>query len=84
MAGPQSTLTVVPTQDQVQLEASESSDPGDSSGHMILNATITAPQVPARMISGELFGKGRPAFTPGDGTSAERPQAQPEESERVC
>ena len=50
--GPQGTLTVRPSQNQVQLEASESSDPGDSAGHVTLNATVTAPHVPVRTVSG--------------------------------
>src|SRR5260370_522906 len=36
---PQGTLTVSPSQGQVQLEASESSDPGDSSGRDTLSVT---------------------------------------------
>jgi hypothetical protein len=49
---PQGTLTVQPSQKQVQLEASESSDPGDSSGHVTLAVTVTAPQVPTQTVSG--------------------------------
>lgn len=55
--GPGGTLTVSPTQGQVQLEASESSDPGDSSGHDTLSVTVTAPNTPARTVSGAGVGK---------------------------
>jgi hypothetical protein len=54
---PQGTLTVSPSQGQVQLEASESSDPGDSSGHDTLSVTVAAPNVPDRTVSGAGVGK---------------------------
>jgi PASTA domain-containing protein len=40
------------TQDPVKVEASESADPGDSSGHVTLNVTVTAPGNAPRMVSG--------------------------------
>ena len=49
---PQGTLTVRPSNNTVQLEASESSDPGDSAGQVTVTATVTAPRVPARTVSG--------------------------------
>jgi hypothetical protein len=55
--GPEGTLTVPRSQTHVQLEASESSDPGDSLGHVTLNATVTAPHVPTRTVSGAETGK---------------------------
>jgi hypothetical protein len=48
----QGKLSVTPTQNQVTLKASESSDPGDSSGHDTFTATVSAPDVPARTLSG--------------------------------
>ena len=54
---PQGSLTVSPSQNQVQLEASESSDPGDNLGHVTLNATVTAPKIPAQTVSGAGIGK---------------------------
>jgi hypothetical protein len=56
-AGPQGNLSVPRGQRQVQLEASESSDPGDSLGHVTLNATVTTPHVPTQMVSGAATGK---------------------------
>jgi hypothetical protein len=55
--GPAGALTVSPSQNSVQLEASESSDPGDSAGHVTLNATVTAPKRPAETVSGMGTGK---------------------------
>jgi hypothetical protein len=55
-AGPQGTLTAK-SQQKVKLKASESSDPGDSSGHVTLTAKITAPGVDARTVSGKGTGK---------------------------
>ena len=49
---PNGGLSVSPGQNQVQLEASESSDPGDSAGHVTLAVTVTAPGVPSRSVSG--------------------------------
>lgn len=48
----QGKLSVTPTQNQVTLKASESSDPGDSSGHDTFTVTVSAPNVPARRLSG--------------------------------
>jgi hypothetical protein len=45
-------LSVSPSQNHVQLKASESSDPGDSLGHVTLAVTVTAPSVPPRTVSG--------------------------------
>jgi len=50
--GPHGNLSVPRGQTQVQLEASESSDPGDNLGHVTLNATVTTPHVPTQTISG--------------------------------
>ena len=50
--GPNGNLSVSPSQNHVQLEASESSDPGDSAGHVTLAATVTAPGATARSVSG--------------------------------
>jgi PASTA domain len=55
-AGPQGHLTAK-SQQKVKLEASESSDPGDSSGHVTLTAKVTAPGVAARTVSGHATGK---------------------------
>ena len=49
---PQGKLTVTPTQNQVTLKASESADPGDSMGHDTFTVTVSAPNVPARRLSG--------------------------------
>jgi hypothetical protein len=49
---PQGTLVVPRGQNQVQLESSESSDPGDSSNNVTLNATVTSPGVPSQSVSG--------------------------------
>jgi hypothetical protein len=49
---PQDTLVVPPSAKSVQVEASESSDPGDSSGHVTLNSTVTSPGVPTRSAAG--------------------------------
>jgi opacity protein-like surface antigen len=57
--GTQGQLTVPRSQHQVQLEASESSDPGDSSGHVTLTAKISTPDAPTRTISGAAIGKVR-------------------------
>src|SRR5207248_7092224 len=55
--GPDGSLTVSPSQNQVQLIASESSDPGDSAGHVTLSATVAAAGVPAQEVSGAGTGK---------------------------
>jgi hypothetical protein len=54
---PQGALTVSPSQRQLQLEGSESSDPGDSAGHVTLKASISAPQVATKSVSGTGTGK---------------------------
>lgn len=45
-------LTVSPSQNSVELTASESFDPGDNAGHVTLIATITAPGIPAETVQG--------------------------------
>ena len=45
-------LTVRPSQNSVELTASESFDPGDSSGHVTLSATITSPGIASQTVSG--------------------------------
>src|SRR4051794_29900723 len=40
---PQGTLTARPSQNQVQVEASESSDPADDLGQVTLTVTVTGP-----------------------------------------
>ena len=55
MLSPQDTLTVSPSQRQLQLEASESSDPGDSAGHVTLKASVSAPHITTQTI----WGRGR-------------------------
>jgi hypothetical protein len=45
-------LTVLPSQNSLDLTASESVDQGDQAGHVTLTATIAAPGVPARTFSG--------------------------------
>jgi hypothetical protein len=54
---PEGTLSVRQTQKQVPIEASESSDPGDSMGHVTLAVTVTAPHVPTQSLSGAATGK---------------------------
>jgi hypothetical protein len=54
---PQGTLKVPPSQKQLQVEASESSDPGDGAGHVTVKATVSAPRVPTRTVSGAGIGK---------------------------
>jgi hypothetical protein len=53
----QGKLSVTPTQNQVTLTASESSDPGDSMGHDTFTVTVSAPDVPARRLSGAGTGR---------------------------
>ena len=55
--GPQGSLSVPRGRDQVQLEASESSDPLDNLGHVTLTATVTTPHVPKQAVSGAGTGK---------------------------
>jgi len=51
-------LAVLPSQNQVQLLASESSDPGDSAGHVTLTATVIAPPgIPTQTVSGAGTGR---------------------------
>jgi hypothetical protein len=54
---PQGTLTVSPSTKRLQLEGSESSDPGDSAGHDQLRATVTASHVPTQTVTGAGTGK---------------------------
>jgi len=54
---PQNTLTVGPSQNHVQLEASESSDPGDSAGHVTLTATVSSAHSAAQTVSGAATGR---------------------------
>lgn len=54
---PQGGLTVSPSQAKVQLEGSESSDPGDASNHVTLKAIVTAPHVETQTVSGAGTGK---------------------------
>lgn len=53
----QGKLSVTPTQNQVTLTASESSDPGDGMGHDTFTVTVSAPNVPARRFSGAGTGR---------------------------
>jgi hypothetical protein len=55
---PQGTLTVLPSQRLVQLEGSESSDPGDSAAHATLTATVSSRQG-TQTVSGAGTGKVR-------------------------
>ena len=57
MVSPEGTLTVPRSQKQVPIEASESSDPGDSLGHVTLTVSVTALHVPTQSVSGEATGK---------------------------
>jgi hypothetical protein len=50
-------LTVPRTQGHVKLLASESSDPGDSANHVTFKATVKAPGVQKRKLSGNGTGK---------------------------
>jgi hypothetical protein len=54
---PEGTLTVPRSQKEVPIEASESSDPGDSLGHVTLTVSVTALHVPTQSVSGEATGK---------------------------
>ena len=55
--GPGGSLGVVRGQTQVQLEASESSDPGDNLEHVTLSATVVSSHVPTQTVSGAGTGK---------------------------
>jgi hypothetical protein len=57
MLSPQGTLTVSPSQKKLQLEGSESSDPGDSAGHVTLKAAVTASHVAMQSVSAASAGK---------------------------
>jgi len=46
-------LTVLPSQDSLDLTASESTDQGDQAGHVTLTATITSPGIPSQTVSGK-------------------------------
>jgi hypothetical protein len=54
---PEGTLTVPRSQKHVLIEASESSDPGDSEGHVTLAVSVTARRVPTQTLSGAGTGK---------------------------
>src|SRR5437868_15461614 len=45
-------LAVPPSQNSLGLKASESSDPGDSAGHVTLTSTITSPGIASQTVSG--------------------------------
>jgi len=54
--GADGSLSVIPSQNSVQMVASESSDPGDSAGHDTLNVTVSAADVPTQSVSGAAVG----------------------------
>ncbi len=56
-ASPQGSLTVSPSQAQIELLASESADPGDSNGADTATATVSAPNVAPKTVSGSGVGK---------------------------
>jgi hypothetical protein len=56
--GPEGALAVLPSQRSVQLEGSESSDPGDSAGQVTVTATVSSRQG-AQTVSGGGTGKAR-------------------------
>ena len=56
-ADSQGNLIVSPAQSHVTIKASESADPGDSSGHVTLAVTVSAPSVAPKMLSGAGTGK---------------------------
>ena len=49
---PDGSLTVAPSQDSLELTASESFDPFDNAGHVTLTATISSPGIPDQTVSG--------------------------------
>jgi hypothetical protein len=55
--GPEGMLTVPRGQKSVDIEASESADPGDSEGHDTLKVTVTAAHMHSQKISGAEKGK---------------------------
>jgi len=55
--GPEGALTVPRGQEQVSIEASESSDPGDNLAHVTFKVTVTSPGVSTQSVSGEATGK---------------------------
>jgi hypothetical protein len=50
--GPNGTVSVPASQTSIQVKASESSDPGDSSGHDTFKVTVSTPGQAARTLSG--------------------------------
>jgi len=56
-AGPEGAVTVPRGQEQVGIEASESSDPGDNLGHVTLAVTVSSPGVSMAKASGAGTGK---------------------------
>jgi hypothetical protein len=56
MVDSQGKLTVTQTQNRVTMKASESADPGDSSGHDTFTVTVRAPNVPDKTLSGSGIG----------------------------
>ena len=54
---PQGTLTVSPSQKSVNVEASESSDPGDNLGQVTLNVTVSRGQTLLETLNGAGTGK---------------------------
>jgi hypothetical protein len=55
--GPSGALTVTPAQTHLQLEASESADPGDSAGRDTFNSTVTSSSGSSQKVSGTGTGK---------------------------
>jgi hypothetical protein len=55
--GAEGLLTVPAGQKQVGVEASESSDPGDSLGHVTLKVTVASPGLATQTVAGEGTGK---------------------------
>jgi hypothetical protein len=55
--GSAGSLTVPRGQKQVAVVASESSDPGDSEGHVTLTVTLTSKHLATQMVSGAAQGK---------------------------
>lgn len=54
---PQGTITVPPSANSVQIEASESSDPGDQGNRAAITVTATAAHLPTRVVSGTAVGR---------------------------
>jgi hypothetical protein len=55
--GPKGMLSVAPGQNHVSMEASESSDPGDSEGHDTFNVSVSSRNVATQTVAGEGIGK---------------------------